>query len=111
MSSYNGIAVYEILPDGCLNGVHTNDHTKTKNKIFNEIARKKDVHKTDTIEGLYTCCYIDLLSEPFICDLEIKNNSDQYEFIWSDLKTKKIKFKGKGWLTRENQLTVWWWDI
>ena len=110
MSSYNGVIVYEIHPNGCLNGVYSNDHTDTNNEIFNEIARKKPTNEINDIEGLYTCCYIDLNSESFKCDLQIKNNNDQYEFTWYEtgLPT-QWKFKGKGWKTRENQITVWYW--
>jgi len=35
-----GVVLYDILGDGCLNGVWTNNHTEGK-KTMNEIARKK----------------------------------------------------------------------
>lgn len=106
MSTYNGVIVYEILPNGCLNGVYSNDHKNTKNEIFNEIARKKQKEDTNKIEGIYSCSYIDLNSEVFECDLEITANNGRYEFIWTELVTGVTKFTGTGWLTRQNQITV-----
>jgi len=60
MSKFRGIAVYEILPNGCLNGVYSNDDPATEDEIFNEIARKHPNEVGQGIEGKYTCGYIDL---------------------------------------------------
>jgi len=105
MANYQGIVVYEIFPNGCLNGVYSNDHPLTQNEIFNEIARKKSKN-AGKIDGDYTCCYIDLNNVAYICDLEIKNNSNQFQFTWYETGTRNVKFKGIGWLTRNNQITV-----
>ena len=108
-TKYKGVVVYEILPDGCLNGVHSNDHQNTKNEIFNEIARKiiKDDSRINVVEGDYICCYIDLANEPYICDLIISNNNGRYDLIWHERNQPTvIKFKGTGWCTRKDQLTV-----
>ena len=107
MSTYNGIIVYGIYLDGCLNGVYSNDHQLTNNEIFNEIARKKSKDE-DEILGIYTCSYIDLSSKAYICDLEIKiGKKAQYDFIWYETgHPNKIKFIGIGWRTSKNQITV-----
>jgi hypothetical protein len=112
MPTLKGVIVYEIFPNSCLNGVYSNTHGKTKNEIFNEIARKKESPNDGKIEGLYTCCYIDLDSIPFICDLKISPASEgKYKFEWMDTEKNKLKFKGIGWLTKENQITVSYSDI
>lgn len=107
---HSGVIVYEIFPDGCLNGVYSNDHHLTKNKIFNEIARKIDTSEAgedeNNISGQYICSYIDLSNEVYICDLEIKHNNGRYDFSWREKVTKQVKFKGTGWLTKQNQITV-----
>ena len=108
-STFSGIAVYEILPNGCLNGVYSNDHPDTQNEIFNEIARKVSEDGADTIVGKYVCCYISIGNEACNCDLEIqiatrRKRNGQYDLIWS--RNKKVIFEGTGWKTRGNQLTV-----
>ena len=40
MTKYTGVCVYEILPDGCLNGVWADNNKRTENQIFNEIGKK-----------------------------------------------------------------------
>ena len=80
MAKTQGVQVYEILPDGCLNGTYANDDTG--NKIYNEIARKRTGDTTDII-GLYDCFYFDLGNTNQPCELEIKlASTSQYEFIW-----------------------------
>lgn len=114
MPTFNGVAVYEILPNGCLNGVYTNDHPNTQNEILNEIARKVLNGNGDINTGKYVCSYIDAGNVTVNCDLEIttgivrKNGrSGQYDFKWYDTgKTTNPIFEGTGWLTRHNQITV-----
>jgi len=105
MTKFIGVVVYEILPDGCLNGVYANNGVDAKNKIFNEIARKKKkTENDDGIPGCYACSYIDIGNSVHICDLEISNNNGQYTFIWKENET--LKWEGIGWRTRDNQITV-----
>lgn len=102
---FTGVVIYEILPDGCLNGIYTNDHQLTNGKIFNEIARKKSEDYNDVI-GDYVCSCIDFNNQVKNCELTIrfspKNN--QYKLDWSD--NQGPLFNGIGWLTRDNQLSV-----
>ena len=121
----NGIVVFEIFPNGCLNGVYSNDHLDTKNEIFNEIARKISGEESDEILGVYACSYIDVGNIVKNCVLVISNpllrkpprvRKGQYDFTWYrdyNPKTKKgnIIFEGTGWRTRENQITVSYRDI
>lgn len=113
MASINGVAVFEILPNGCLNGVYSNDHPDTKNEIYNEIARKMSGDDLDSIIGTYACSFISLRNEIFNCILVIHNQSKrkkngQYHFEWydSDKSTRKMMYEGTGWKTRDNQITV-----
>lgn len=114
--TFEGIMVYEILPNGCLNGVYTNDHPDTRNEIFNGIARKRSKQE-EGILGDYTCGFMSHTSDNiWECDLKIHNTpkrkrNGQYHFEWFDKKTKKMIFEGTGWLTRPNQVTVSYRDI
>ncbi len=114
---YKGVVSYEILPNGCLNGVFSNNHPNTKDEIYNEIARRKSLNdeKIIKIDGEYDCCYWDK-NEACSCDLVIKilcsyKENIRYQFIWYKRGSKdSIIFEGVGWLTRDNELTVtYWW--
>jgi len=112
MPPFKGVIVYEILPNGCLNGIYSNDAMSTTNEIFNEIARKIPNANKDEILGKYACSYIDLGNKIEICDLEINappSKKGQYQFTWTKKGTKI--FEGIGWLTRHNQITVSYWDV
>jgi len=118
----DGVIVYEILPNGCLNGVFSNDHSSNVNhEIFNEIARKVsdlEDHAGDEIFGNYLCSYIDFGNVAEICDLVIQpgyvgknSRRSQYDLIWYEKGTTNIKFEGSGWRTRTNQITVSYRDL
>ncbi len=118
MSTFEGIVVYKIFPNGCLNGVYSNDHLQTKNEIFNEIAKKIDKNENkdeDEILGIYACSYMDSSSsdKAFTCDLEIKKGKKaQYDFTWYESgQPSKIKFIGIGWRTNKNQIAVSYNDL
>ncbi len=108
MEKYIGVMVYEILPDGCLNGVGSDTHPNTNNKIFNEIARKKN-GLNDQIIGDYTCSYMNLKGQLITADLKIKQNKKskgQFEFSWIEETIET--YKGIGWKTKENQIAVYY---
>jgi hypothetical protein len=112
MAKFEGVVSYERLPNGCLNGVFSNTHPDTKNKIFNEIAKKKSPHdETDAIiEGEYNCCYMDE-KELYMRDLKITPNNGRYDLTWTNQENNEIVFEGFGWQTRNNELTViYWWE-
>ena len=105
-----GVAVYEILPDNCLNGVYSNN--LCDNKLYNEIARKKSeipeiVDKTG-LSGVYECAYTEMDQPIKTCELHIttgkKKNRGEFYFLWK--KGEKDIFEGSGWKTKENQITV-----
>jgi hypothetical protein len=118
MSKYKGVVIFKIFPNDCLNGVYSNDDPATKNEIFNEIARttpkSKDEYnqskdgKKDSVLGVYTCSYMDLLSEPHTCELKIEvGKNAQYDFTWYESGTPtEIRFTGIGWRTHKNQITM-----
>jgi hypothetical protein len=109
MERYIGVMVYEILPDGCLNGVGSDTHPNTNNKIFNEIARKKNGFNEQTIIGDYTCSYMNLQGQLIIADLKInqhKKSKGRFEFSW--IENENETYKGIGWKTKENQVTVYY---
>lgn len=109
MPKYNGVQVYEILPDGCLNGTYANEGSR--NEIYNEIARKKRtqpkdaINKADNVIGDYDCFYFDLDNERVNCDLIIRPGANtQYTFTWID--GIKTLFTGVGWKTNNHQITI-----
>lgn len=57
-----GIVLYDIELNGCLNGVYTNEHHLVDGAIYNEVCRKKKKeNKIDwPIVGVYHCFYFDL---------------------------------------------------
>lgn len=104
-----GVAVYEILPNGCLSGVYCNLHKDSNDTVMNEIARKKSGDIKE-LKGVYTCAYIDYNGKVYECDLTIEagpgsGHGPQYKLKWYH-KADGIHFDGDGWHTRENQLTV-----
>ena len=105
MTKYTGVCIYEILPDGCLNGVWSDNYKKTENQIFNEIARKVDL-LSDKIEGKYICSYTDFGNQSLKCELDIEailQGGTCYKLVW---KCSGFTINGTGWLTRHNQLSV-----
>lgn len=109
--TFDGVIVFEILPNGCLNGVYSNDHADSKNEIFNGIARKKPNQKEGII-GDYICGFMSHNSDDiWTCDLKIHNTpkrqrNGQFHFEWYEKGTNKMIFEGTGWQTRTNQITV-----
>lgn len=101
---YQGVISYEILPDGCLNGVYSDNHPDTENRIFNEILKKSDESKS--IDGNYKALYFDVHG-PQECTVKVtpnKKNHGHFYFEWFS-GTKRI-FDGSGWQLRENQIVV-----
>lgn len=98
-----GIVVYEIIGDGCLNGVWTNNESD-KGLIMNEISRKKDGQESN-IAGDYTVAWIEPNQEPTCGTLEI---SEDYSLEWKGKKGNSI-FRGKGVKTGTKQLVAIYW--
>lgn len=103
-----GIILYNIEKDGCLNGVYTNEHKTVNGEIYNEISRIKKNTKPgkDGISGIYDCFYFELQNFPFNAELEIKFKiGNVYEFIWRDLNGTPIH-TGVGYKMNDKQIVA-----
>ncbi len=97
-----GIVVYEILEDGCLNGIWTN--TANNGVISNEIAKKiKDKENNNSLIGTYQVSWIEPSNESNQCILSINNIDSLYTLNWGD------EYKGKGF-KMNNKLIVTYWE-
>lgn len=98
-----GIVIYDILEDGCLNGIWTN--TSNKDKISNEIARK--ISCKEKLDGDYTVCWIEPNNEINEGKLIIgKSDSLYYALTWRY--KDKSEYTGKGF-RMNNKLVVTYW--
>lgn len=106
----NGIALYEIELDSCLNGVYTNEYLD--GHICNEIAKMNKAKKGDEVTGDYRCFYFDESKSRFDAKLSISKNESvgTYEFIWTDLDG-NIEFKGIGYKMNQRQIAVHYWSV
>jgi len=109
-----GIGLYNIELDGCLNGVYTNEHKTLGGEILNEIARIRQKDKSDptSIAGIYNCFYFDYKNARVDAELTIKYSNRTYEFEWVDVTGPKrhTLFKGIGYKMNEKQLAVHYWE-
>jgi hypothetical protein len=104
---YIGVIVYDILPDGCLNGLGSDNDKDTKNEIFNEIARKKSDENSDGIAGNYICSYSDTNDVIRKCCLTIgESPKNQFHFHWHKIEGRTWEFIGIGWRIKPNQIAV-----
>ncbi|HEY8970998.1 MAG TPA: hypothetical protein VIM64_17955 [Puia sp.] len=102
-----GVVLYDILGDGCLNGVWTNNHTEGK-KTMNEIARKKRSPEKDPIAGEYYVSWIEEKGGPVTGTLRIESRITHYSLEW--VVSGKSSFKGVGILVGEDRLAVTYWE-
>ena len=112
--SKNGIVLYDIQMNGCLNGVYTNE--LALGVIYNEIARKQEkfIKPTDVpdkwdIEGEYDCMWFDELNSQESCVLKISRNGSStsiYTVEWLETKTRNPRFTGVGYLMNPRQFVV-----
>lgn len=108
-----GMAVYEKVGNGCLNGLWTNNHHTLDNCIMNEIARKKDGENKNDFSGNYTVSYIEPDNIAYTGKLTINRNGSNgiYDFDWEINIPNPAIFKGVGMQTGEKQLTVIYWQL
>ena len=102
-----GMILYDIIGDGCMNGVWTNTHTETK-KIMNEIARKKKGAEKDPIAGEYYVSWIEEKGGPVSGILRVESKITYYAFEW--IVSGKTSFRGVGTLLGDDRLAVTYWD-
>ncbi len=104
MPKTEGVIVYKIERDGCLNGFYTTSDNGKSHRLYNEIARKEESANTTVIEGEYVCSWININNEVVIGKLIIIKSTSCYELTWHV--DGKDKYKGTGYITGEHQLTV-----
>ena len=107
-----GICLYDLQPNGCLNGVYTNN--SVDGEIFNEIARKHTDVGDDELCGYYNCFYFDKDGKQNSrhnaeLHIVIKNGTTgTYQFVWT--KNKSAVFEGIGYKMNDRQVAVHYWD-
>lgn len=102
-----GQIVYELLGDGCMNGVWTNVHTESK-KVMNEIVRKKSGGDLTDLSGEYYVSWIESKGGPVSGTLKVESRTTHYYFEW--IISGKLSFKGVGMKVSETRLAVTYWD-
>lgn len=107
MPKVEGVIVYKIERDGCLNGFYTTSDNSKSHSLYNEIARKADPTEQiddDALAGKYVCSWININNDVVMATLTIKKNATCYELTW--YVGGEEKYKGTGYITGEHQLTV-----
>jgi hypothetical protein len=102
-----GMIIYELMGDGCMNGLWTNIHTESK-KVMNEIARKKTVGDASDLTGEYYVSWIEAKGGPVSGTLKIESRITHYYLEW--IVSGKVSFKGVGLQVAEKRLLVTYWD-
>ena len=112
INAFNGIVLYNIELNGCLNGVYTNMEAPA-GVIYNEIARKKvnSKHAHDEVggvelelEGAYDCQYF-VEDEMCQCELVIKRDrANVYSFEWHGKGLEP--YYGRGYKMNSRQIVV-----
>lgn len=106
-----GVILYDIELNGCLNGVYTNNYLHSE--IFTETARvKKDTKVgSDGVSGEYDCFYFDVDNSKNICELIISESAHpniigtfEYSFVWKY--EGAVIFRGVGYQMNERQIVV-----
>lgn len=118
-NGFEGIIVYTIHKDGCLNGLYYATGNPA-GPTYNEIARKIDDipnpedkdnnYKPEPIVGIYVCCWIDGNNDVQNGKLKIqpRNNANPsagtFDVTWYE--GSRVSFKGTGFLLDNNIFTV-----
>lgn len=109
MPKFEGVVVYTIEKNGCLNGVYANDENPLPNHVYNEIAKRTtDINKEYPLAGTYLCSWIEWSNKGDIIVngvLTINWQGNYYDVVWRDNKNNRL-FVGKGFQTGDYQLTV-----
>lgn len=102
-----GMVCYELVGDGCMNGVWTNTHTDSR-KVMNEIVRKKKSEDKDKFAGEYYVSWIEEKGGPVSGTLKIESRITHYYLEW--IISGKVSFRGVGIPMTEKQLVATYWD-
>lgn len=101
-----GIANYELIGDGCLNGIWTNNDAGRGGVIMNEIARKND-KAPDKIIGNYCVSWIDPnQQQPITGTLQIDQSGQELHFDWL---VGNSMFKGVGLQVGLKNVIAFYW--
>lgn len=104
-----GIVNYEIIGDGSLNGIWTNNFEQRGGLIMNEIARKIDNSQNDIFEGEYYVSWIEPNQEPINGRLKIASiHSGELRFEWT-INDNSGGFKGVGLRVGLNNIIAFYW--
>lgn len=114
-NGFQGIIVYTIHKDGCLNGLYYATGDKD-GPTYNEIARKiNDIpnpenkdnnYKTEPIVGIYVCSWIDDKNNINNGELHITHRNDKGVFDVKWKKDNEYKFSGTGFLLDDKTFAV-----
>lgn len=106
-SKFWGIVNFEIIGDGCLTGIWTNNDVSRGGIIMNEIARKSD-GKQNEIVGSYYVSWIEPNQQPIIGTLEITQSGEELHFEWASSNNISM-FKGVGLHVGLQNVIVFYW--
>lgn len=105
LPQFQGVVVYTIENDGCLNGVYANTQTPTPHEVFNEIAKLTTPRTSeDRLTGNYRVSWISD-SEIVTGTLEIRRLERFYDVRWF-VGNNNLVFTGIGFITGPHQFTV-----
>lgn len=104
MSIQNGLILYNIERDGCLNGVYTNENSK--GVMSNEILQKFE-GEANAVTGKYGSSYFEQGqrgAKPATLTISCQKTGI-YSFSWADEKGKEV-FRGIGYQMNDRQIAV-----
>lgn len=109
MVEFKGIVLYNIEADNNLNGVYTNNHPLTNNRIFAETARfipDESSENGETEIRVYDCFYFDTEGE-IECTLTFSITNGIIDVVWSI--GQRVIFRGQGFQMNERQIAISYW--
>ncbi len=104
-----GIILYTIEKDECLNGIYTNEQGEDAGCIFNEIARRDVADGIDPIAGMYSAVHFDPSNKRVNSILDIKReiwNPKILVFSWVNADTGDALYKGVGYEMTDKMIAV-----
>ncbi len=101
---FEGIIVYTIHKDGCLNGLYYATGNPA-GPTYNEIARKIDERPKD-LDGNYVCCWIDGDNNVVEGKMNISKITKNGTYDVKCEVKNKLDFIGTGFLLDNNMFTV-----
>lgn len=108
MPTFEGVVVYTIERNGCLNGIYTNNHPNTRQQVFNESARlpRGERINLEELDGtlVFDTTWIDLNNEIVNGRLEITSRANDYLVNW--FYDNGGTYTGIGFLLRDDMFVV-----